>query len=114
MWNIYAYDAAGRMLHDVRLYDQDGNPLSLGLAFDPTKQQTLDAAGQKADNAFPYRYLDPTTGEVTDPEAAPPIAAPPLLGVPAVTAAPTASTPRRHRRHPPATTPAPSPTAGKQ
>jgi hypothetical protein len=80
------------MLHDVRLYDQNGNPLSLGLAFDPTKQQTMDAAGQKVDNAFPYRYLDPTTGQVADPEAAPPIAAPPLLGVPAATpAAPAAS-----------------------
>ena len=87
VWNIYPYDAAGRMLHDVRLYDQGGNPLSLGLAFDPTKQQTLDAAGQKVDNAFPYRYLDPTTGQVADPEAAPPITAPPLLGVPTATPA---------------------------
>ena len=59
VWNIYAYDSAGRMLHDVRLYDQDGKPLSLGLAFDQTKQQTLDAAGQKVDNAFPYRYRRP-------------------------------------------------------
>ncbi len=93
------------MLHDVRLYDQDGKPLSLGLAFDTTKQQTLDAAGQRVDNAFPYRYVDPTTGEVTNPEAAPLFAAPPLLGVPAASAAPTA---------PPAATPAPSPTHGKQ
>ena len=28
VWNIYPYDAQGRMLHDVRLYDQDGTPLS--------------------------------------------------------------------------------------
>jgi len=103
VWNIYPYDAAGRMLHDVRLYDQGGNPLSLGLAFDPTKQQTLDAAGQNVDNAFPYRYLDPTTGQVADPEAAPPIAAPPLLGVPAATPAAPASA-----------TPSPSPTNGKR
>ena len=75
-------------------------PHLLGLAFDPTKQQTLDAAGQKVDNAFPYRYLDPTTGQVADPEAAPPIAAPPLLGVPA---APSASA-----------TASPSPTNGKR
>ena len=102
VWNIYPYDAAGRMLHDVRLYDQGGNPLSLGLAFDPTKQQTLDAAGQKVDNAFPYRYLDPTTGQVADPEAAPPIAAPPLLGVP--TATPAA----------PGATASPAPTNGKR
>jgi len=102
VWNIYAYDAAGRMLHDVRLYDQKGNPLSLGLAFDKTRQQTLDAAGQRVDNAFPYRYLDPTTGQVANPEAAPLFAVPPLLGVPAASAAP------------PAATPAPSPTHAKQ
>lgn len=108
VWNIYAYDPAGRMLHDVRLYDQDGKPLSLGLAYDKTKQQTVDAAGQRVDNAFPYRYVDPTTGEVTNPEAAPLYAAPPLLGVPAASAAPTAPS------APPAATPAPSPTHGKQ
>jgi hypothetical protein len=28
---------------------------------------------RQVDNAFPYRYLDPTTGEVADPAAAPPI-----------------------------------------
>ena len=97
VWNIYPYDAQGRLLHDVRLYDSAGTPLSLGLAFDSTKQQTLDSQGQKVDNAFPYRYLDPTNGEVTDPDAGPPIVAPPLLGAPtatpAVTPSPTATTP---------------------
>lgn len=89
MWNIYAYDAAGQLLHDVRLYDQDGAPLALGLSFDSTKKQTLDAGGQPVDNAFPYRYLDPVTGEVTDPDAGPPITAPLLLGT--ATATPTAT-----------------------
>jgi hypothetical protein len=83
VWNIYPYDASGHLLHDVRLYDQNGAALDLGLSFDKTKQQTLDTAGQRVDNAFPYRYLDPTTGVVTDPNAAPAIAAPPLLAVPA-------------------------------
>jgi hypothetical protein len=85
VWNIYAYDAAGTMLHDVRLYDQDGIPLSLGLSFDPTKRQTLDASGQRVDNAFPYRYLDPGSGVVEDENAGPPIDAPPLLGASAPT-----------------------------
>ncbi len=89
VWNIYAYDAAGQLLHDVRLYDQDGAPLALGLSFDSTKKQTLDSGGQPVDNAFPYRYLDPVTGEVADPDAGPPITAPPLLGT--ATATPTAT-----------------------
>ena len=71
VWNIYPYDAQGRLLHDVRLYDQNGTPLDLGLRFDSTKKQVLDATGEQVDNAFPYRYLDPGTGEVADVEAAP-------------------------------------------
>lgn len=98
VWNVYAYDAAGQMLRDVRLYDQDGNPISLGLSFDPTKQQSFDASGQRVDNAYPYRYLDPATGAVTDPEAAPPISAPPLVGVPTVTPAQPSPTPTDRKR----------------
>ena len=90
-------------MHDPWLHDQDGIPLSLGLAFDSTRKPTLDASGQPVDNAFPYRYLDPTTGDVTDQEAAPPIVAAPLLGVPTESPAPTASA-----------TPSPSPTGGKR
>jgi hypothetical protein len=86
VWNIYAYDAAGTMLHDVRLFTQDGTPLSLGLSFDATKRQTLDSSGQRVDNAFPYRYLDPGSGVVEDETAGPPVDAPPLLGVPTPTA----------------------------
>jgi len=108
VWNVYAYDAAGQMLHDVRLYDQDGSPISLGLPFDPTKQQTLDVSGQKVDNAYPYRYLDPATGEVAQPNAGPPISAPPLLGVPTVPlTSPSASAS-------PSPTPSPGPTGGKR
>ncbi|MGH8891811.1 MAG: HAAS signaling domain-containing protein [Actinomycetes bacterium] len=80
VWNIYAYDAAGTMLHDVRLYDHDGTPLSLALSFDATKRQSLDTSGQQVDNAFPYRYIDPDSGVVENENAAPPIVAPPLVG----------------------------------
>lgn len=103
VWNIYPYDAQGRLLHDVRLYDQNGTPLDLGLRFDSTKKQVLDATGEQVDNAFPYRYLDPGTGEVADVEAAPEIVAPPLFGVPTGTPSPS-----------PSGTPSPSPSDGKQ
>ena len=100
VWNIYAYDAGGRMLHDVRLFDQSGRPLSLGLSADRTRQVVVDAQGRLVENAFPYRYLEPD-GTVANPDAGPTVFAPPLGG----TAAPTAT---------PAPSPSASPTAGKR
>ena len=87
----------------MRLYTQDGTPLSLGLKPDSTRQQVLDATGERVDHGYPYRYVDPATGEVTDVEAAPEVVAPPLFGVPAETPAPT-----------PSATPSPSPSGGKR
>jgi hypothetical protein len=82
------------MLHDVRLYDQSGRPLSLGLSPDRTRQVVVDAQGRLVENAFPYRYLEPD-GTVAHPDAGPTVVIPPLGGAAA----------------PPAT-PAPSATAG--
>ncbi len=101
IWNVYPYDDQGRLLHDVRLYDQDGGPIGLGLAYDATKKQTLDVAGRPVDNAFPYRYVDPSSGQVIDMNAAPDVTAPPLLGI-----QPTVTSPAS-----PASTPAPTPAA---
>jgi hypothetical protein len=100
VWNIYAYDASGVMLHDVRLFDQSGRPLSLGLSPDGTRQVVVDAQGRLVENAFPYRYLEPD-GTVAHPDAGPTVLAPALGG----TAAP-ASTP--------APSPSASPTGGKR
>jgi hypothetical protein len=100
VWNIYAYDSGGRMLHDVRLFDQSGRPLSLGLSADPTRQVVVDAQGRLVENAFPYRYLDPD-GTVAHPDAGPTVVAPPLGG--SAAPAPSASA-----------TPRPSPTGAKR
>jgi hypothetical protein len=90
LWNVYAYDAQGRMLHDVRLYDQDGAPVSLGLAPDATRRPVVDQQGRLVQNAYPYRYLEPD-GTVADIDAGPTIDAPPLVGVvtPSASTAPT-------------------------
>ena len=88
VWNIYAYDDAGRLLHDVRLFTQDGTPLSLGLRPDGTRKPVVDQQGRLVDNAYPYRYVE-ADGTVANPDAGPQVEAPPLLGAPAVTATPT-------------------------
>ena len=89
VWNVYPYDSAGRLLHDVRLYDQDGTPLTLDLAPDGTRRPVVDGEGRLVQNAYPYRYVEPD-GTVADPDAGPTVDAPPLVvPQPAATAAPT-------------------------
>ena len=70
--NIYAYDAKGRLLHDVRLYDQDGKPLEIGRgAQDPERRPVETRGGITLFNAFPIRYYQPGTHRVAHPNAAP-------------------------------------------
>jgi hypothetical protein len=88
VWNIYAYDAQGNLLHDVRLYDQDGAPLTLGLAPDVNRKPVVDVKGRLVENVFPYRYVE-ADGTVANPDAGPAVDAPPLVGVPTASALPT-------------------------
>jgi hypothetical protein len=90
VWNIYAYDAAGQMLHDVRLYTQDGTPLSLGLGPDGTRKPVVDQQARLVDNAYPYRYVE-ADGTVANPDAGPSVDVPPLLAVPTASPSPTPS-----------------------
>jgi hypothetical protein len=87
VWNIYAYDAQGNLLHDVRLYDEDGAPLTLGLASDVTRKPVVDGKGRLIENVYPYRYVEPD-GTVRDPDAGPTVDAPPLIGVPSASVSP--------------------------
>lgn len=81
--NVYAFDREGKPLSDVRLYDQFGQPLAiLPGSEDPTRRAVVDARGKRADNAVPLRYVDPATGEVTDPEAGIPTGVAPLITPP--------------------------------
>ena len=50
--------------------------MGLGLQYDGTKKATLDLSGKPVSNAYPYRYVDPSSGAVTDHEAAPEITVP--------------------------------------
>jgi HAAS domain-containing protein len=83
--NVYAYDRAGRLLEDVRLYESHGWPLDWGLdRVDPYRRPVVDADGAPVFNAFPVRYFEPGTNRVANPEAAPPLAPPRLTTPPLV------------------------------
>jgi hypothetical protein len=70
--NVYAYDAKGRLLHDVRLYGQDGQALQIGKgAIDPNRRPVYTKSGRAVFNAFPIRYFEPGTNKVAHPNATP-------------------------------------------
>ncbi len=78
--NIYPYDRNGRLLHDVRLFDESGRPLDvLRGAYNPNRSQVRTRAGTEMFNVFPIRYFNSDTGRVEDPNAAPPDLEPPAL-----------------------------------
>ena len=65
--NIYPYDAKGKPLQGVQLYDQDGVPLVATHEDDPAlgSRLPLDSSGNAIANRYPreqYR-VDPATGE---------------------------------------------------
>ena len=71
--NVYAYDRAGRLLQDVRLYDQLGRPLEFGRDFaNVDRRPVIDASGATVFNAYPVRYFEPGTSRVADPSAGAP------------------------------------------
>jgi hypothetical protein len=77
--NVYPYDRKGRLLHDVRLYDQRGRPLdAVKETADPDRRHVLKRNGTRAFNAYPIRYFEPGTRRVARPDAAPDIDPAPL------------------------------------
>jgi hypothetical protein len=70
--NIYPYDTKARLLHDVRLYDQNGRALEIGRgANDPDRRPVFGKKGRAIFNAFPIRYFQPGTHRVAHPNATP-------------------------------------------
>jgi hypothetical protein len=70
--NVYPYDTKGRLLHDVRLYDQNGRALEIGRgATDPDRRPVFGKKGRAIFNAFPIRYFQPGTNRVAHPNATP-------------------------------------------
>jgi hypothetical protein len=81
--NVYAFDREGRLLHDVRLFDQNGRPLVIGAdGQDPNRRAVRTRAGKLAFNAFPIRYFEPGTKRVADPAAGVPAHPSPLTTKP--------------------------------
>jgi hypothetical protein len=67
--NVYPYDRRGRLLHDVRLYDEEGAPLDVRRGERRPRRMVRDRAGDRQFNSFPIRYFDPGTRRVERPEA---------------------------------------------
>jgi hypothetical protein len=77
--NVFPYDRKGRLLHDVRLYDQLGRPVeALGSGIDRDRRQVRVRGGAREFNAYPIRYFEPGTRRVARPGAAPDIDPAPL------------------------------------
>lgn len=81
--NIYPYTIAGKLLHDVLLYDGAGNPLDIGGNVpDPTRRVLRTTSNESIFNSFPIRYYEPGTVRVAHPNAGPPVRTPHVLPPP--------------------------------
>lgn len=102
--NLYAYDAEGRLLDPVLLYDQDGQPIdNLCPEFDERGRRLVteyrqDVNGAPVINAFPRRqtaFVEPEPpfrpGSASQPEATVPVK-PPAVVVPRLAPPTTATT----------------------
>jgi uncharacterized membrane protein len=79
--NIYGFDRRGRLLQDVRLYDQFGRPISIG-GPGPLRRPVETRRGYEIFNAFPIRYFEPGTRRVENPAAGAPEGVRPLATEP--------------------------------
>jgi hypothetical protein len=80
--NIYSYDGAGKLVSDLRLFDEHGRPLDLDMRSDANRRVLFDSTGAAVQNTYPIRYFQPGTRTVTNPSAAPAIVVPPLVAQP--------------------------------
>jgi hypothetical protein len=81
--NIYPYSRAGKLLHDVLLYDGAGNPIDIGGAVpDPNRRILRTSGNTSVLNSFPIRYYEPGTVRVAHPNAGPPVRTPNVLRLP--------------------------------
>jgi hypothetical protein len=72
--NIFPYGSDGKPLHGVLLYDQDGNPVTLGSKGAVTpRSYPVDANGQPITNSYPMDLVQPDG----QPLPAPKVALPP-------------------------------------
>ena len=71
--NIYPFTRDGTLLHDVLLYDQNGQPLDVASnrGLDPDRRFVTTNGNRPLFNVFPIRYYEPGTRTVARPNAAP-------------------------------------------
>jgi hypothetical protein len=100
--NVFPYDALGRPLTGVQLFDENGRPVAVGTSAQTPLDQNgvtvgqvpaVDAASRQLWNVYPLRQrvestTDPVSGEVRDVSSSPtpavlPSLAPPVLLAPA-------------------------------
>ena len=71
------------LLEDIRLYDEVGRPLTIGVANqDPNRRTVRTRSGGIALNAFPIRYYEPGTRRVAEPTAGVEVSPAPLATKP--------------------------------
>jgi hypothetical protein len=84
--NVYPYDRSGRLLQDVRLYDETGAPLDVRPTEAAPRRVVVDRLGEQLFNTFPIRYFDGDTRAVRRPKAGGLEEPPPALLTPPVRA----------------------------
>lgn len=67
--NLYPYDRDGRLLQDVRIYDDTGTPLDIRPGETRPRRVVADRAGEQIFNSFPIRYFEKGTRRVRRPDA---------------------------------------------
>jgi len=67
--NVYPYDRSGRLLQDVRLYDEIGTPLTVRSTEGGPRRVVVDRSGERLFNTFPIRYFEEGTKVVRRPKA---------------------------------------------
>jgi len=76
--DVYVYDSAGRPLHDVRLFDQYGNPLVLPGGPSYYSRESADGSGP-VENVYPRGPYGSVQPDGIPPRMQPPPSVPPLL-----------------------------------
>ena len=76
--NVYPYSRDGKLLLDVLLYDENGQPLEFGTFDEANRRYLTSTAGQQLLNSVPLRYTEPD-GNVLHPRAGPRITVPSIV-----------------------------------
>lgn len=78
--NLYPYTRDGKLLFDVLLFDENGQPVDVVPGPEDTTRRILGTAdGSPVLNSFPIRYYEPGTTTVARPDLSPPVIVPEIV-----------------------------------